>query len=183
MDLLDMVLRAGGGEAVRRLSQTFGLDESQASSAVTNLLPALGQGLARNASTPGGLESLLGALSSGGHERYLDNPETLGSESTIQDGNGILGHILGSKDVSRGLARSAASQTGIGEDVLKKMLPVVAAMAMGALSKQNLAAASPPTGAAASSGLMGVLGQFLDSNRDGSVVDDVLGMASKLFTK
>ncbi len=33
------------------------------------------------------------------------------------------------------------------------------------------------------SGLMRILGQFLDSNRVGSVRDNVMGMASKLFPK
>ena len=183
MELLKMLLSAGGGSAVRQLSQSFGLGEDQAASAISNLLPALGQGLARNASAPGGLESLLGAISSGGHERYLDNPETLASEQTIQDGNGILGHILGSKDVSRGVARNAAAQTGIGEDVLKKMLPVVAAMAMGALSKQRASAGAQAGAAPAQGGLLGMLGQFLDTNQGGSPLDGILGMASKLFNK
>ncbi len=182
MDLLSIILNAGGGSAVQKLAQNFGLDANQTSSAVANLLPALGQGLARNAAAPGGLESLLGALSAGGHERYVDDPETLGSDSTIRDGNGILGHILGSKDVSRQVARNAAAQTGIGEDVLKKMLPVVAAMAMGALSKQSSAPSVQATGGIpAGSGLMGMLSQFLDTDKDGSIMDNVLGMASKLF--
>jgi hypothetical protein len=184
MDLLSMVLNAGGGEAVRQLGRNFGLDENQASSAVENLLPALGYGLARNTAQPGGLESLLGALSSGGHERYIENIQNLGDASTIEDGNGILGHILGSKDVSRKLAANASARTGIGEDVLKKMLPVIATMAMGALSKQRAGAGAEAFGTTTGQGgLMGMLGQFLDTNRDGSVVDDVLGMASKLFLK
>lgn len=54
------------------------------------------------------------------------------------------------------------------------MLPVVAAMTMGALSKQHSSAAGGP---------MGMLGQFFDSNQDGSVIDDVLGMASNMFNK
>jgi hypothetical protein len=137
MDPLSMILNVGGGGAVRQLSQSFGLNADQASSAISNLLPALGQGLARNASKPRGLESLLGALSSGRHERYVDDFETLGSQDTIQDGNGILGHILGSKDIRGQIASRAASETGIGEAMLKKMLPVVAALAMGALSKQR----------------------------------------------
>ena len=184
MDLLSMILNAGGGDAVRKLARSNSLDESQVSSAIANLLPALGQGLARNAASAGGLDSLMGALSSGGHERYLDNPETLEREDTIQDGNGILGHILGSKEVSRQVARNAAAQSGIGEDVLKKMLPVVAAMAMGALSKQRSEPGLAAFGStSAPGGLMGMLSQFLDTNRDGSVMDDVVGMASKLFNK
>lgn len=183
MDLLSMVLNAGGGNAVRQLGQNFGLDENQASSAITNLLPALGQGLARNATSPGGMEGLMGALSSGGHERYIDNPDTLVNEGTIQDGNGILGHILGSKDVSRQVASNAAAQTGIGADVLKKMLPVVAAMAMGALSKQRSSfAPQAPGSSPESGGLMGMLGQFLSPNQGGSVGGNILGgIVSNLF--
>jgi hypothetical protein len=182
MDLLSMVLSASGGDALRRLGQNFGLDENQTSSAVTNLLPALGQGLARNAATPSGIEGLLGALTSGGHERYLDDPETLGAEGTVQDGNGILAHILGSKDVSRQVAGNAAAQTGIGADVLKKMLPVVAAMAMGALSKQHASTGSQALDSSpASGGVMGILGQFLDANQGGSEGTGLLGLASKLF--
>jgi hypothetical protein len=185
MDLLSMILNAGEGGAVRQLSQNFGLDANQTSSAVSKLLPALAQGLARNAQKPGGLESLSSALSSGEHNRYIDDVESLSSESTVQDGNGILGHILGSKEISRQVAGNAAAKTGIGTDVLKKMLPVVAAMAMGALSKQQSSGSNLQAlgGNSQQSGLMGVLGQFLDSDKDGSVVDDVLGMASNLFKK
>jgi len=181
MDLLNMLLNQGGGSAVRQLAENFGLDEGQAVSAISNLVPALGQGLARNASTPAGLESLMGALTGGGHGRYLEDPSSLGREETIRDGNGILSHILGSKDVSRQVAQQAAQSTGIGADVLKKLLPVVAAMTMGALSRQAGGTQPAVPGGTAGGGLMGMLGQFLDSNRDGSVLDDVLGMASRFL--
>jgi hypothetical protein len=183
MDLLSMLLNQGGDQAVRQLGNNFGLDENQTMSAVSNLLPALGRGLARNASMQGGLESLLGALTGGNHQRYLEDPSILSRQETIDDGNGILGHILGSKDVSRQVAQQTSERTGIGADVLKKMLPMVAALAMGALSRQNASAQSIAPGAAPGEGLAGMLGQFLDANRDGSVADDLLGMAAKLFRK
>lgn len=185
MDLLNMLLNAGNGGAVKQMARNFGLDESQATSAISNLLPALGQGLARNASKPNGIDGIMKALSSGKHTQYIDNLDTLGDENTVRDGNGILGHILGSKDVSRQVAGAASAKTGIGQDVLKKMLPVVAAMAMGALSKQRSGSAINALGSGGQSqdGLMGMLGQFLDRDNDGSMLDDVLGMASKLFKK
>lgn len=183
MDLLSMLLNQDDGGAVRQLAGNFGLNEDQAVSAVSNLLPALGQGLARNAATSGGLEALLGALTAGGHQRYLEDPSTLGQEETVQDGNGILGHILGSKEVSRRVAQQAAEKTGVGVDVLKKMLPLVAAMTMGTLSRQAVGTGGAAPAGSSASGLMGLLGQFLDSDRDGSVIDNVLGMASKLFKK
>jgi hypothetical protein len=96
-------------------------------------LPALARGLQRNAAQPGGLDALLKALGTGGHDRYVDRPEELTREEAVADGNAILGHILGSKDVSRNLAGHAAQQTGLDAGILKKMLPVIAAVAMGAL--------------------------------------------------
>jgi len=81
--------------------------------------------------------------------------------------------------VSRQLAAQASAQTGIGADVLKKMLPLVASLAMGALSKQ--ASTGLRTGAPAQAGLVGMLSPLLDSNRDGSVADDVMGMLRKVF--
>ena len=49
----------------------------------------------------------------------------------------MLGHILGSKDASRQLASEAAARTGLDVGILKKMLPAIAAMLMGGLSKQE----------------------------------------------
>src|SRR5574339_418908 len=100
MNLLETILESRGG-ALGQITKQLGLSESQARSAVGALTPALSRGIENNVAQPGGLESLLQALSSGNHQRYVDEPETLGSEESIADGNAILGHILGSKDVSR----------------------------------------------------------------------------------
>ncbi|MEO8052121.1 MAG: DUF937 domain-containing protein [Acidobacteriota bacterium] len=102
-------------------------------------------GLQRNALEEGGMDALLGALNSGNHAQYLDQPEMLAEEVTTEDGNSILGHIFGTKDVSRAVAGRASEQTGIGADVLKKMLPVVATMVMGSLSKKNGTASADTT--------------------------------------
>ena len=180
MDLLQTVLNAQGGQAVQALARSAGVGENDAMAAINSLMPALASGLAQNAAKPGGLDALMGALSSGSHSRYLEDPSALGSAATVADGNNILGHILGSKDVSRQVASRASAQSGIGADVLKKMLPLVATLAMGALSKQRSSTALP--GAPASgAGLLGMLTPLLDRNRDGSVADDVAGMLGKFM--
>lgn len=177
--ILDMVLNAAGGAAAQQVGQRFGLSSDQTASALQQLVPALMAGVQRNASQEGGMESLLGALTGGNHSQYLDNPDLLGQDSTTSDGNAILGHILGSKDVSRAVASQAADQTGIGADILKQMLPVVATMVMGGLSKTHASApaAEESTGGSAA----GLLGSLLDQNRDGSVVDDVAGMLGRFL--
>lgn len=128
------------------------------------------------------MESLLGALLGGNHQRYMDDPAAVDAEEMRQDGNGILGHLFGSKEVSREVAGAASAQTGIGSDILKQMLPVVAAMAMGALSKQasgNAAAAAPRGGG----GILDMIGPMLDRDGDGSAADDVMGLVSRMFLK
>jgi hypothetical protein len=183
MNMLSAILGAQDGQAVGALSQQFGLSQDQTVSALGALLPALAGGLQRNMSAPGGLDKLMGALGSGQHSAYIDDMTTLGSATTVQDGNAILGHVLGSKDVSRSVATNAASATGIAPDVLKQMLPVVAALAMGALAKQTTSRPGQvgQIGQAQMSDSIGSLAGFLDVNHDGSIADDVVGFVGKLF--
>jgi len=188
MNLIEALLGGQADGAVEQLGRQFGLDPSQTSSALGALLPAVATGFQRNAASPSGLEALLGALGGGRHGRYVDDVGSLGMPGTVDDGNGILGHIFGSKDVSREVARRASAQSGVGADVLKQMLPVVAAMVMGALAKQQGGGAVRQTGfgqAAAGQGggggILDMLTPMLDSNRDGSAVDDIVGMLGKFM--
>ena len=80
------------------------------------------------------------------------------------------------------MASQAATQTGLGEDVLKKLLPMAATMLMGSLAKQQGGQGAGP-GAVPGAGLLGMLTPLLDANRDGSMVDDVLGQVGKMFNR
>lgn len=185
MNMIESLLGNQAEGAVQQLAGQFGLDRSQASTALQALLPSLAAGFKRNVSSPSGLESLLGALGSGQHQQYFDNLQTLEQPETTEDGNGILGHIFGSKDVSRAVAQRASAQSGIGTDLLKKMLPVAAAIVMGALAKQRSGGVSAQAGSTAQrgspsgGGILDILSPMLDSDRDGSVMNDVVGMIGK----
>jgi hypothetical protein len=172
--ILEMLINANDGGTVQQLSRQFGLSEDQTQGALGQLVPAVMAGLQQNTTSEGGLGSLLGALSNGNHSQYVENPELLGQQSTVADGNGILGHIFGSKDVSRSVAGQAAQQTGIGTDIMKQMLPIVATMVMGSLSKQNAVAAGSE-----SSGSF--LTSLLDQNRSGGIADDVAGLLGRFL--
>ena len=187
MNILDLVMSSGNGAAVRQLGSQLGLSEAQTASALSALVPALAGGVQRNAQSPDGLAGLAAALSSGRHQQYIENPTVLGDPATVTDGNGILGHIFGSKEVSREVASRASAQTGIGADVLKRMLPLVATLVMGGLAQRSAQGGSPlgggPAlgGAAGAGGLAGMLGSLLDQDRDGSVLDDITGLMGRTF--
>lgn len=183
MNMLDMILNAQDGRMVDQLGQQYGLGSSDAKNAITQLLPSLAKGIQNNASKQGGLDSLITAMQKGNHQQYIDNPNLLNSGETISDGNNILGHILGNKDVSRNVAAHASAQTGLDVGILKKMLPLVASLAMGAMSKQT-SGSDNFSGLASgqqSSTHLGALSSFLDADKDGSIVDDLLNLAKKYF--
>src|SRR5512134_3418792 len=101
MNILDAIVNARDGAAVQQLGSQVGLAPDQATAALSALMPALAGGFQRNIQSQGGVESLMAALSSGNHSQYIDNPASLADSSAVTDGNGILGHLLGSKDASR----------------------------------------------------------------------------------
>lgn len=182
MNILEAVMAAQGGGAVQNLGRQFGLNDSQVTSALGALVPALSAGLQQNMSSQDGLASLLGALGSGRHAQYMDQGASIGLPGMTQEGNGILGHIFGSKDVSRQVATRASAQTGVSPDILKKMLPLVATLVMGAMSQRaGGAGAALGGGSAGAANLLSMLTPMLDRDRDGSIVDDVMGMMGKML--
>jgi hypothetical protein len=126
------------------------------------------------------LDALLGAIGSGGHARYVEDPSALGRQEPIADGNGILGHILSNKDVSRVVADCGAAQTGLGEDVLMRLLPVAATLVMGTLARQQVGQRSAVV-AGGGGDLLGTLTPMLDRDGDGSAMNDILGTVGKMF--
>ncbi|GHA96324.1 hypothetical protein GCM10009069_19180 [Algimonas arctica] len=136
MNMMDMIMQAAGGNTAQQAGSQFGLSPEMSQKAIGALLPAISSAMKQNTASPQGLAGLLGALQNGGHEQYLDNPQAL-SQNAQTEGNAILGHLFGTKEVSRAVAGRASEQTGIDTGILKQMLPMVAMMAMGGMSKQT----------------------------------------------
>lgn len=180
MNLLDMLLDSQNSGAIGQIARQVGVNESDARRALEHLSPAVSRGIQRNIGAEGGLESLLNALQGGNHGRYLDDPSQLGR--AVDDGNGILGHIFGSKEVSRGVANQVSQQTGIGADLLKKMLPLIASLVMGALAKNMMGGGTRSAqGQPSGGGLGDILGSVLGGGQQqaggglGGGLGDVLG--------
>ena len=186
MDLMSMILKAGNGQVLQQMATQLGSNPEATQSALSQVVGALGKGVARNATSSGGLEGLVKALGSGTHSRYLDNPSALGQTDTITDGNGILGHVLGGKNASVALAGQVAGNSGLSQDLVKKLLPMAAAAMMGALSKstqggQALASQLGGLGAVNKGPALGGLLGMLDADGDGSPVNDVVGLAKRFL--
>ena len=200
MQITDILSQMGG---LQSIAQELGINETQAASGAAALAPALLGGFKKQAQAhPAGLEGLGGLLGQLGGGGLLD--EVLGSHPTnVSRGNDVLGQIFGSKDVSRAVAHTAASQTGLEASLLKKMLPMLAMAVAGYMSKSHGAAAAQP--APSGGGLGGLLGNLLgggggaapgaasggatsgfasllDMDGDGNPLDDILRLAGKAMS-
>ena len=114
MNIVEMIARSHNGQGLDVLGQQFGLSREQTLAAVAELAPVVTSGVRRNTREPDGMVSLFEALSGGGHERYLDDDNAVQYDTAKNDGNAILGHLFGRKEVSREVAMQAAGTTGIG---------------------------------------------------------------------
>jgi len=135
--LFDIFSQAQNGAGMQALAQQYGLSMQQTQAAVRALLPAFSQGLQRNTADPYGMGAFMTAMASAQHAKYFEDATRAFSPQGIDEGNGILGHLFGSKDLSRAVAAQAAQATGLSQQVLQQMLPAMASMMMGGLSNQT----------------------------------------------
>lgn len=178
MGLLETTLSSRSG--LQQAASPLGLDGRDAEALLRKVMPALTSGIKSNVAAPGGLEQLTRALAGGRHQRYLDDSSALQSDEAVEDGNAILGHLFGNKEVSRNVASKVSSDTGIDAATIKRFLPVAAAALMGALSKQTAAGANL-RGASAQPGAGGLLAGLLDADGDGFGVDDLISLGKRLI--
>lgn len=191
MQIADILQQMGG---IQSMARELGVSESQAASASAALIPAILGGFKKQTQAqPAGLDGLGGVLAQLGGGGLLE--EVLGAQPTnVNRGNDVLGQIFGSKDVSRAVAQNAATQTGLDPALLRKMLPMLAMLVGGLISKQGGAGAAPQGGPAA--GLAGMLGgllgggsatsgrgsglaSMLDLDGNGNPLDDILRALSR----
>jgi hypothetical protein len=185
MNLTGLLEDALGGKTVDQISQTIDADQNTTSNAIQAALPLLLGGLAQNSQSNEGAESLYGALAQDHDGSVLDDPAGLVNNYESASGFGILDHIFGGQQntVERGVSQAS----GLDLSKVGPLLAILAPLVMGALGRTQrqqglgagdlaglLGGATQQT--ASNSPLIGMLSQVLDQNRDGSAVDDVMGM-------
>ncbi len=157
-NLDDILTDAQGGQAMAMLGREFGLTPEQTQAAVTALLPAISTGLKRATATPEGLANLLAITAQQRDLRAMyDDPDTAFGQQGRAAGNDVLSVIFGSPEVSRAVAERAQTQSGIGSEILKKLLPVLVGMLISGMfgRKSSEAAPSAPSGAPSPAGSSG----------------------------
>lgn len=191
MSMLDILQqRLGNPAAVSQIGAQLGADPDTTRTAIAAALPMLVGALARNAQDPAEAGALHHALSKKHDGSILNDVTSHLGRQQFTEGDGILGHVLGSRkgSVATGLGQVA----GLDPSKAGMLLSMLAPLVMGALGKAQRDGGFDAGGLAgmlggerqraadAAPGVMGMLGKFLDRDGDGSVMDDIGGMLGKL---
>lgn len=186
-DLLGTLSNQLSGQVVDQISKQLGADPKTAQSAINAALPMLLGAISRNAASPQGAQALNNALNKHDGAILNDLVGALSSQDKVADGTKILGHVLGARqtNVQQGLSKLS----GLSADNSGQLLAMLAPVVMGALgqTKQSNGFGADDLAALLGGqqqsfdGPLGSLVGLLDADGDGSVVDDVLGMGSKLL--
>lgn len=189
MDIKNLLNSAVGQGLIQNVSSQLGLNENEASTAISAAIPTILAGLTKNAQSQSGAESLNKALESKHDGGLLDN--LLGafqnnSQNLQQDGAGILGHVFGSK--TSAVEQNLSTKTGISMSKIGPLLAMLAPVVMAYLGKQKrqnntgagglgdliggvLGGAKKTSGG----GIMDMVTGILDKDGDGNVLDDIAG--------
>lgn len=198
-NLLDLLKGQISPDMIGQIAQNLNVDSSQASTAVSAILPSLLGGLMRNAQSEQGASALYSALDRDHDGSVLDDlmgfvTNTSQSEEVNPTNNKIIDHIFQNDRAQ--VENSLASSSGLGLGNTVKLLTTLAPVVLGFLGRQkteqgldvsglaqllfNQRPALQQTNTAQES--LGLLG-LLDSNKDGNLMDDIGGLLSNFLKK
>ena len=191
--LTQMITQQLAGSAISQISSRLGADPGTTGKAVSMAVPLLVSALAHNSSTPEGAEALNQAIAKDHDGSILDNIGAFLGNTDSANGAGILGHVFGNNQSD--VENSLAERTGLDPSAASQLLQTVAPLVMGALGKQQQQQGLDANGLSAyldqqhqqtqsaSPDVLGMLSSFIDTNKDGSVVDDLGRLAGKFFSR
>lgn len=170
MNAIELLREADGGAGISALSQQFGLTTDQVEAVIAGVAPHMIARIERNTLSRGGvadLVALLGAAQAGG----LGNSHEIGSDLGRHQGNALLEQVFGTRDQSRAVAARASYASGIGDGIIKAMLPYIASMVIKAIVNRT------------SGGLGDIIARLPKSGRSspaprapaGGGIEDILG--------
>ena len=191
---LEALLGLLQGQDLGQLAEQVGGNEGQVKNGVMAALPAMLTALSKNTGTEKGAQELSNALETKHDGSILNNLSGYLSNPDLKDGAGILNHLFGSQ--TSNVANAVSQSSGLDSNGSMKILQMLAPVLMGMLGQQkkqnNLDAegignltsmlASNFGSEAGASGIMEAVTNLLDANKDGNVMNDIMGMVGKLFS-
>ncbi len=161
-DVTEILSSAQGGQLIENLARSLGLSTEQTRTAVEALTPALALGLRNAATNPAVLEHVVAGVVHPTHLAAYDDPAVAHGEEARELGQATIAQLFGSGSAAGQVAQIAARDAGLRPDILARMLPILASVVLGGLSKSfnNQGLGSILEQIASGGGLGSILGQL-----------------------
>lgn len=193
--LEDLLGQQQGAQTVNQIGQMIGANPTETSSAIQLALPVILSTLAKNAAEPQGAENLANTLDKNHDGGLLGNlGEFLsGSPAGSADGIGILGHIFGQRQGA--VANEISKNSGLDMGQIAQLLIVLAPIVMAYLGRQKQEQKLDAGGLSnmlneqqqqierTDSSMLGKIMGYMDSNQDGSSMDDLASLAANYLAR
>lgn len=162
-DFINDFLNNFGGDASNKIGSSLGIDPGIIQQAIPIIAPMILGGLMKQKQEYGSQDRVDHILNKYGDPGVLDNIDGLVNERSQLDGDPNLGGLLGNSGSS--LSNALSDKLGLNMSTAMKIIPLVAPLILGYLSKQRNNNPEGSTGFAS----------FLDQNADGNILDDIAG--------
>ena len=163
-NFIDEFMKTYGPEVTQQMAVNTGLDQGTVQQLIPKLAPLIISGLKKQKDERGGDERVDHILNKYGDPSVLNNIKDLISAKTHDSSaDANLGGLLGNAGGVQA-AQALGKSLNIDASKIIKMIPALAPIILGALSKKKNTA-----------GGIGGIGSLLDADGDGSIIDDVAG--------
>ena len=168
-NFIDEFMKTYGPEVTKQMSSNLNVDQGTVQKLIPQLAPLILGGLKRQKDDRGGEARVDHILNKYGDSSVLGNIKDLISNKlndNTADAN--LGGLLGDSGGTMA-AQTLSKKMNIDPSVIMKMIPALAPLILGALTKKR----------DTSNAGIGGIGSLLDADGDGSIIDDVAGFILK----
>jgi len=182
--LIDMIVN--NNDITKTIAKQVGINVDDAGSIIGQLAPILMGGAKSNLESEKDSSGLIKHIESSNYAEMFDKPETAVKKGDFTNmGNDILAELTGSKENSREVAKHVEQETGFSASIIKSILPMLAPMIIGALTKRSapIQSNNQLNPNSSGGGIEDMLRNLIDQDHDGSIIDDVMGMATKFIFK
>ena len=179
--LIEMIIN--NPAIVKSIAKQVGIDMDDAGSIIGKLAPILMGGAKSNLNSDKDSGKLIKKIESSNYADIFNKPEEHINDKNFKDmGNDILSELTGSKENSREVAHHVEKETGISSSIIKSVLPMLAPMIIGALTNKSSSSVNNSSSSNTGS-ITDMLSNLIDQDKDGSTIDDIMGMATKFIFK
>ncbi len=163
-DFISEFMRSYGSKVSKNMSAPLGLDKKTIKQIIPQVAPLILGGLKKQKDEHGGTERIDHILNKYGNPDVLSDLAGLFSKKANDENpDPNLGGLLGNSGSSA--ANTIAKKFNVSGSTIMKLIPMLAPVILGALTKKRDRRNVGSTG----------IGALLDQNGDGSILDDVAG--------